>query len=285
MLSEPVAGEEVSSISGSSSHHGSQAGDEDRAPGKAKLSKGERKKIKRRKKAEEKGTAASAAVDKDKDKNAPVTAAAAGLSSSPSVLPKPAMPTADARPKAKAKRLGKRGGFTSEQMQLLTLMIKMVLQLTQKGREVESITFDTYLAPAEDSLVTAMRVQGRRYAHAVQNTGHGLAAPHLYVFGALLDAIATHTGEEQDRQHNEQYKNMQVEERAQVIRLCKVAKVFRAEEMKVAMAFGSGAEAQACKLRILSVLGKLTGWSYKIGKPPPGHMERTLASYLEDLVE
>ena len=255
-------------------------------PGKAKLSKGERKKIKRRKKAEEKGTAASAAVDKEMAMETPATAAAAGLGSSPSVLPKPAMSQAEARPKAKAKgRLGKRGGFTSEQMQLLTLMIKMVLQLTQKGREVESITFDTYLAPAEDPMVAAMRVQGRRYSHAVQNSGHGLAAPHLYIFGALLDAIASHTGEEQDRQHNEQYKGMQVEQRAQVIRLCKVAKVFRAEELKVAMAFGSGAEAQACKLRVLSVLGKLAGWSYKIGKPPAGYMERTLASYLEDLVE
>ena len=295
MLTEQVPGEEVSA-SGSSSHMGSQAGDEeDRTAGKTKFSKGERKKIKRRKKALEAAASFESALEEDKavakDKDAPMTAAAAapaGPSAPSSFLPKtPKSAPADAKPKAKAKgsKMGKKGGFTSEQMGLLTIMIKMVLQLSQKSREMESVTFDTYLAPSDHPLVAAMRVQGRRYSHAVQSTGHGLAAPHLYIFGALLDSIATHTGEEQDRQHRDQYNNMATDQRGQIIRLCKVAKLFRAEEMKVALAFGSGAEAQSCKRRVLEVLGKITGWSYKVGKPPTGYMEKTLASYLEELVD
>ena len=235
MLTEPVAGEDESSLAESSSHMGSEVGD--RAPGKAKLSKGAKKKLKRRKKEDQPAEAASAPTEGGTSAGAssqvPKPAAGAGLSSSPSMLPEAT--TADAKPKmekGKGKKLGKRGGFSSEQMQLLGMMIKMVLQLTQKSRETESIEFDTYLAPADDPLVKAMTAQGRRYSHAVQSAGHGLAAPHLYIFGSLLDAIATLTGEEQDRQHNEQYKAMKVEERAQVIRLCKTAKIFRAEEQK-----------------------------------------------------
>ena len=290
MLTEPVAGEDESSLAESSSHMGSEIGD--RAPGKAKLSKGAKKKLKKRKKGDQDQPAEAATAPTEggaaagASSQVPKPAAAAGLGSSPSMLPAASM--ADARPrqeKAQGKKLGKRGGFSSEQMQLLGLMIKMVLQLTQKSRETESIEFDTYLAPAEDPIVKAMTAQGRRYSHAVQSAGHGLAAPHLYIFGSLLDAIATLTGEEQDRQNNEQYTAMKVEDRAQVIRLCKTAKIFRAEEKKVALAFGSGVAAQACKVRVLAVLGKQKDWSYKIGKPPAGYMERTLASYLEDLVE
>jgi len=46
--------------------------------------------------------------------------------------------------KAKGK-LGKRGGFSSEQMQLLTPMIFLVLQLTRKGREVERIRHQPWI--------------------------------------------------------------------------------------------------------------------------------------------
>ena len=114
-------------------------------------------------------------------------------------------------------KLGKRGGCSSMQMQLLGLMINKVLQLTQMSRETESIEFS----------------QGRRYFHAVQSAGLGRAAPHLYRSGSLLVAVAFLTGDEQDRQHNDQYTATFVEDRAQVIRLCHTAKCFRAEEKKV----------------------------------------------------
>ena len=138
-------------------------------------------------------------------------------------------------------------------------MMKMILQLSQNSRDVMGTVFDTWLAPVDDSVINSMIVQGRRYALAVRTAGHSLSAPHLYVFGSMLDAIAKHTKEEEeeeeeeDRLMNERYTAMSVEQRAQLVRLCKIAKVFKTEDRKLALAFGAGQEAQACKARVLTV--------------------------------
>ena len=165
------------------------------------------------------------------------------------------------------------------------LVMKMMIQLTQTGREVAGALFDTWLVMETDPILTAMIIQGRRYAAAVRSPGHGLSAPHLYVFGSLLDAIAKETKDELDIKMNQQYKDMAVEERAQIIRLCKVAKVFRSDQRKVAVVFGTGHEAQGYKQRILSLLKPKAAWTYKVGRAPAGHMERQLAAFLTDMIE
>ena len=287
MLSEAFEGEDES-VAESSSAIGN-----DETP----LSKGAKKKLKKRRKTTDKDdTTASTKRKAEKDEPAASAQEAAsteaGQNSDPSMLPAAAhaaSPNAPAaRPVTKPKKTtvnSKRGGFTFEQLQLLALMMKMILQMSQNSRDVMGTVFDTWLAPADDSVINAMTVQGRRYALVVRTAGHGLSSPHLYVFGSMLDAIAKHTKEEEDRLMNERYIAMSIEQRAQLVRLWKIAKVFKTEDRKLALAFGAGQEAQACKARVLAVLAKQQAWTYKVGRAPASHMERQLSEFLGDMIE
>ena len=90
-------------------------------------------------------------MDKDLPANA---AAAAGLCAQPTVLLVALLSMAVAKPKVKANgKLGMKAGLLAEQLQLLTVsMIKLVPQLAQESRGVESTVvefiLDTCLALA-----------------------------------------------------------------------------------------------------------------------------------------
>jgi hypothetical protein len=273
MLFESVPGEDKSETS-------SLAGVEVTSKGN-KQSKGARKKEKKRRKlsqASEEAAKPGTEENKDKEDKETASASAAGAAPAP----------AEEKPETAKKRVkplrGKHFGFTEDQMQLMGLIMKMVMQLMQGSRDAASAIFDTFLAPSQDVLIQAMAVQGRRYAKAVESPGHGLSSPHLYVFGALLKAIADLKLEAKDQTLYDQYESFTVEQRAMTIRLCKQAKTYDAETRKMVLAFGSGNVAQEYKERVLQVLIARENWSYKVGRAPPSHMEREMSKFLENMV-
>ena len=189
------------------------------------------------------------------------------------------------KPKRQPRTLkGKYFGFTEEQSQLIALMMKLLMQTVQGQKDVMGAVFDTWLAPSKDTLILAMTFQGRRYAHQVKEPGHGLASPHLYVFAALLKAISDLALDLLEKVKYEDYEKMTLEEKCQVIRLCKQAKTYDDEVKKLALAFGSGPTTVAYKERVLAVPSKKSNWTYKMGRAPPSYMERELTKFLQDMV-
>jgi hypothetical protein len=176
--------------------------------------------------------------------------------------------------------------WTADQGKLLILMMKLILQGAQANRDYASILFDVYLAPADSPLIQACRVQGRRYAAAVAQPGHGLGSPWLYVFGALLDSLATLPGAESaDSSNSQNYEKLSLTLRGEQIKLCKVAQVYRTSQVKLVLSFGVGPDAQALRNRILSRLSALEGFEHKPGRSPPTHMERVLSAWVEEMVQ
>ena len=175
--------------------------------------------------------------------------------------------------------------FTEDQNKLMSLVIKVVLSLCQNDREFQGALFDVFLLPVNLSLVLTLVRQGRRYAHAVQEDGHGLGPPYLYAFGALVHWILEQSfAENADSQNWQQYSGMLISQRLEVVRMCKLAKLFRSDQRKLVLAFGSGGEAQMLRRRILDVLCKIPNVEYKQGRPPAGHMERVLSQWVQELV-
>ena len=153
------------------------------------------------------------------------------------------------------------------------------------GREFASVLFDVFLAPATSPCVLAARKQGRRYAVAVEQPGHGLGAPCLYVLGAILDWLATALGAETVHSNNfQQYEKMDMVARGDLVRLCKVAKVYQQDQVRLVFCFGHGPEALALRARVMTRLQSQEGFVYKQGKAPPSHMERALSSWPEQLI-
>ena len=274
MLTESVPGEEKSETS-------SLAGAEETLKGN-KMSKGARKKMKKRRKtgeAQEPDVEVKMVDKDDKDKKEEASASSARTAAATA----PEAKSAEAKKRVKPLR-GKHFGFTEDQMQLMGLIMKMVMQLMQGSRDTAGAVFDTFLAPSQDDLIQAMAIQGRRYAKTVENPGHGLSSPHLYVFGALLKAIADLQLDPRDKELYDRYEGFSVEQRALTIRLCKQAKTYDSEVRKMVMAFGSGGVAQEFKERELQVMISRANWSCKVGRAPPSHMEREMSKFLENMV-
>ena len=130
-----------------------------------------------------------------------------------------------------------------------------------------------------------MKKQGKRYSIAVQTKGHGLGNPWLYVYGSLLNQLALGLGAEAaDSTHYTQYSKLTLEERGEIIKLCKVVDIYRADSSKILMSYGNGPEALALRKHVHGKLSALDDFEFRQGKAPAGNMERVLQSWVQELV-
>ena len=67
--------------------------------------------------------------------------------------------------------------WTDDQWTMLQVVMKLVMQCVQGVREVSGILFDVFLLPAASPLCTLCTQQGKRYARATEEGGHGLGPP------------------------------------------------------------------------------------------------------------
>jgi hypothetical protein len=186
--------------------------------------------------------------------------------------------------------------FTEDQAYLVVRMVRLVHQLTEGPRNpasrnsfVAAVVFDTFLAPSQDVLISAMADQGRRFAEAVEYPGYREGSPHLDVFEALLEAIADMDLDPLDKKRLEDYEKMTVEQRAMILQLCVLAKTYDENYMpptgmrKIALAFGNGSAAQSYRWRVQQVLVNRPNWTYKVGKPPPTYQKSEMSRFLAQM--
>ena len=296
MLEDPLPGEDDAASQNSSSACEVSLGAEE--TGAPKRTKKEKKKDRKRTKAVEK--------DKEMSKVAQATASTAkeAVPSSAAASSAAAAPTLatqekededqpryrrkgldlDADPKHKTTK-PRNKVFNSDQAKLMILIMKMVLSSHQLGREITSILFDCYLCPREHPAVAAMKKQGKRYSIAVQTKGHGLGNPWLYVYGSLLNHLALGMGAETaDFTHYTQYSKLALEERGEIIKLCKVVDTYREDSSKILLSYGNGPEALALRKHVHCKLSALEGFVFRQGKAPASNMERVLQAWVQDLV-
>ena len=72
---------------------------------------------------------------------------------------------------------------------------------------------------------------------------------------------------------------MRSEDRVEVIRLCKVTKLYQPENKKLTMAFSPGPEAQQAKQMITMFLKDLEGVQLEVRKAPHVHRESLLSDW------
>ena len=178
----------------------------------------------------------------------------------------------------------------SELKALLTLMLKTQLRTEQKLRELEAVSFDTWVGAAETPFLTLLTEQTQNYSCQTKGKkDHKLGPPHVYAFLGCLDGLLKH--------HKEQVgaKNCQVveawgkeleelpwEEVAEKVKLFKLSKVYDKDKRRLTACFSPELGEQ--RRAFVSCLDQL-GWERKHGKAPPSHMERELQAFLEALVK
>ena len=156
--------------------------------------------------------------------------------------------------------------FTSDQWQMMTAMLKLVLQTVQFSREFQGILFDVFFLAS---------MQGKRYA----------LPPHAYVFDALVSWISQlDSATSVDTLHWKQYQTLSMDEKLELKKMCWIAKLFDPKMKKLVMCSGAGPEARALRSRLLQVLKAQEGRIWKAGRPPAGNLERLLCCWVEEMV-
>ena len=98
----------------------------------------------------------------------------------------------------------------------------------------------------------------------------------------MLHSLANLPGSsEADHQFYKYYSLLSLVQRGEVIKICKVAKVFKQSDQKLVFAWGCSAEAKI--LRLWTIEQEI-GWQLKQGRSPAGFMERELSSWATELM-
>ena len=196
-----------------------------------------------------------------------------------------------------------------DQQALLTLVLKSVLQQQQKMRDVEGVIFTVFEAPEEDEVVKAGARQGKLYSKKVEELGkgHGLGPPHLFVMAAIIktiqkdlqsqvDGAPTEENQEQlnglkQQLHKmtslqQQWSQLSTSQKDDIVPFIRIAKMYKQDKRKIIISMNSHSE-YAAELRkiVLKHMKERPEWDMKTGRPPAGHMERELATWLKLMIE
>ena len=81
------------------------------------------------------------------------------------------------------------------------------------------------------------------------------------------------------------YMKSSLEEKCDTLRFCRIVKTFDPNRKKVVLSWGPSPKAQELRSTVMGILCSLENWEYKVGRPPPGHMERELGAWLKELLK
>ena len=175
--------------------------------------------------------------------------------------------------------------FTPDQLKVITIMLKLILNSALNIRELSAVVFDVILIPANSPVAIAMSLQGKRYGIAVQEKGHGLDAPHLYIMGSLLDSLATLNSADMElKAMLDKYESLTTIQRNEWARMCRLVKLYEESQRKIVLSFGSGVEALEVRCKVLTCLDRLEGAVRKTGKAPAANLERQLGDFLKGIM-
>ena len=177
-----------------------------------------------------------------------------------------------------------------ENKSLISLIIKQVLANTQSERDTMQILYDVYLANAEQAPVAVAAGQNTLYNTKLQKKGkgHNLGPPFIWTSLGLLvgiKKIAPPNAQEAVQMIIDDYKKASLEEKCDILRFCRIVKTFDPNRKKVVLSWGPSPKAQEYRSTVMGILCSLENWEYKVGRPPPGHMERELGVWLKELLK
>ena len=101
----------------------------------------------------------------------------------------------------------------------------------------------------------------------------------------MLNALAClENSSAEDQQFYEDYCLLRTVQRGVLIRICKVAKMYKQSEMTLVLAWGSSSEDALLRGWMLGKTQAEAAWSLKQGRAPQGYMERQLSLWATELM-
>jgi hypothetical protein len=181
---------------------------------------------------------------------------------------------------------------------LMTLVLKSILRNFQDGRDLQAVVFDTGVAEASLPELEAASAEATGYnEQTLGNKGHGLGPPHPYILGGLVDSLMEQLKLKAaiEASFREMAQRMEllaqhleassIEAKCEMCRFFKLTKCYKTrgetQKMRITMAWGVDQKSQDARALIKAALTQLSLVEFKMGRPPPGAMERELQEWLE----
>ena len=181
---------------------------------------------------------------------------------------------------------------------LIVSMQKLLLKTAQENRDHASAIFDTSIGPASNEEVKVAKEEGTLYnKETFGKAGHNKGPPYIWIFGGWfadllrqLQEIEAPTPQQTDllkitQQAADQYGALGVEGKAEVLKFFRLTSTYKKrnqpEGIRVTLCCAPHPEGQALRRLILRLLKEQAGFEMKIGRAPPGHLEREIQEWLE----
>jgi hypothetical protein len=216
---------------------------------------------------------------------------------------------ATAKPATKAEESdAKRGRFFAESVEktlpkmdkpmksLIVSMQKLLLKTAQENRDHASAIFDTAIGLASNPEVAVAKEEGTSYnKETFGKSGHNMGPPFIWIFGGWFDdllrqlkEIEAPTPQQDDlrkctQQAAEQYGALDVEGKAEVLKFFRLTSTYKKrnqpEGIRITLCCAPHPEGQALRRLVLRLLKEQAGFEMKIGRAPPGHLEREIQEW------
>ena len=180
--------------------------------------------------------------------------------------------------------------LSEDSSEIIQLLLKMVLQLNQRLRRVESTVLTTMRGPGGTAVIKAMEAEVKEYMTAVKEIRNqegdlaGMGPPGPTIFLRWVKALSkADVGAANKTQLTEFYTRLKGCSQEEIFHICPVIRhsiVTNSEEVLVSFNI---TDADACKL-ITDAMRQL-GYKRLIGAAPAGHMEREAADWLRTIVD
>ena len=172
--------------------------------------------------------------------------------------------------------------------QLMLLMLKQVLKLSQSNRDICAVVFDTFIVKSSLGLVESIQKQTKSYAQQVKKIGkkHQLGSPHVWAYGGLVSGLLEkHTGEIGAKNkgvlegHKEGLEMLQPDEKHEVVQACRLDKTFQQDLRRITICIRTVEVRNA----VINSIEQLGG-ERKSGRAPRGNMEREIQQWVDGMV-
>ena len=181
---------------------------------------------------------------------------------------------------------------------LIMSMQKLLLKTAQENRDHASAIFDTSIGPASNKEITIAKEEGTLYnKETFGKPGHDKGPPYVWIFGGWLADLYRQLQELENptpqqatllkdtQQAADQYGALDVIGKAEVLKFFRLTATYRKrnqpEGIRVTLCCAPHPEGQALRRLILRLLKEQAGFEMKIGRAPPGHLEREIQEWLE----
>ena len=171
-----------------------------------------------------------------------------------------------------------------------TLVLKQLLRLCQSMRDIEGAYFDTVVIKESSGEVLEVTRQTKAYGEGVRSEsggkGHSLAPPHIWAWGGLVNAMVKRGPEIGKHNHDtlkahlEELNVMSLLEKTEVVRFCRVSKMFDPNLRRLTLSIPK----PGLRAAMLSGLEQ-TRAERTMGRAPAGAMEREMQAYVDGLAE